>query len=401
MRLVPAKFLLVAVSAVCVLQATPDPAQAGLLGGVFGLLTSPLRMFGHGFHHGYRHRHEATYHSTSRHETVGSHERRESETNRNATSEPPAAGGTKEAPAASTDNQPITQARTEPVPEQTRRSVPRSATPMPLWPTASPSVFEDLVGYVLWPGDYADRLWSHGYGDIVNAVMTPASAPASGPDQAASLIANGMCSDQARTLADKPLTRMTDTLMLTDDQRGAFDELHAAVDRAIDRGRAAICGAPSATAADRSQQMIDGLWITWDAAIALRPPLQKFYDTLSDAQKAQLNGSASAGYGGAQACLGQTAAEAPSDRAGHTVGSAKPPAESPQMLQQQQFAETAKFLALSCPRGSEPTPVSRLSAVAHRMNALLYVVKNMHMQASYGSPGDGQKRESGAHSGAP
>jgi hypothetical protein len=193
-----------------------------------------------------------------------------------------------------------------------------------------------------------------------------------------------MCSDQARTLADKPLTRMADTLMLTKDQQGAFDELHAAVDRAIDRGRAAIC-AP-ATTADRSQQMIDGLWIMWDAAIALRPPLQRFYDTLTDAQKAQLNGSESSGQGSVQACKGQAAAEVPGDRAGRTGGSGKPPAGSQQMLQQQQFADMAKFLALSCPRGSEPTPVSRLSAVAHRMNALLYVVKNMTMQAAVQQP---------------
>src|SRR5260370_35872260 len=71
--------------------------------------------------------------------------------------------------------------------------MPPPSLPLP-WPAASPSAYADLLGYVLWPGDYADRLWTHGFGDIMNTLLAPAAAD---PDQAAGMLQSGMCSAQA------------------------------------------------------------------------------------------------------------------------------------------------------------------------------------------------------------
>ena len=62
-----------------------------------------------------------------------------------------------------------------------RVPLPRGAAA--LWPSASPSAYEDMLGYALWPREYATNFWSHGPHDIMQAMMAPMAAnsvPASG-----------------------------------------------------------------------------------------------------------------------------------------------------------------------------------------------------------------------------
>src|SRR5258705_11403799 len=35
------------------------------------------------------------------------------------------------------------------------------------------NAYEDILGYALWPQDYAARFWARGYGDIITAQVTP------------------------------------------------------------------------------------------------------------------------------------------------------------------------------------------------------------------------------------
>ena len=184
-----------------------------------------------------------------------------------------------------------------------------------------------------------------------------------------------MCSDQARQLADRSVTQIAASLAITPAQRDALEQLRGAVGEVIDRGRTATCNVTPATQADRFKQMTDGLWTMWDAAIVLRAPLQRFYASLSDEQKAQLVGSPPVGQGIAKACREQRAVDLPADRTDDTVG-ASGHTDDQQVLRER-FAEMAKFLLGVLPRGSEPTPMSRLAAVSDRMNALLYVTMSM------------------------
>jgi hypothetical protein len=244
---------------------------------------------------------------------------------------------------------------------------------MPAWPTASPSVYEDLLGYVLWPGDYADRLWSHGYGDVMNALLVPVTANATAKaEQAASLIANGMCSTKASELADRLVARTRELIEPTAPQQAALDELASALGEAIDRGRTGVC----AGAGDPLQRMEAGLWTMWDATLLMRPPLEKFYNALTPEQKAKLAGSAAASQTLARACTDPHAADAPGDRLARAMGADSSQRPTLEALRDRS-AELIKFLALSCPRGTEPTPMDRLEAAGDRMNALLYVVMSM------------------------
>jgi hypothetical protein len=267
------------------------------------------------------------------------------------------------------------EARLEPA-----RDTPQTAAqrqPPLAWPEASPSVYEDLLGYILWPQDYGERLWGHGYDDIVSAALMPAAARS---DRMPAMIANGMCSQEAQALADKPIARIAQTLDLRPDQRATLDELRAALGQAVERGRAALCATTAETAGDRFKPMIDGLWTMWDATILMRTPLEKFYNSLTPDQKARLASASPADAKAAGACAAQRSAQWPAERIQQAIGAgAKPTAEQRRTLEtlQQRFTELAQFLATSCPQESDPNPMLRLSAASDRMNALMYAVLNM------------------------
>ena len=268
---------------------------------------------------------------------------------------------------------PTAEARAEPMPaiEPPPPAPPPPAMPPPPWPTASPSVYEDLLGYVLWPGDYADRLWAHGYGDIMNTLLAPAAA---NPDQVAGMVQDGMCSAKASELANQLIAHSSELIGPAPDQKAALDELGSALGEAVDRGRAAVCTGTG----DPLKRMEDGLWVMWDATLLMRAPLKKFYDTLTDAQKAKLIGGTAASQALARACAGQSGS---GDRIEQLLLAHAQGADPQQRFMietlRRQSAALIKFLAISCPRETKPIPMDRLEAASDRMNALLYVAMSM------------------------
>jgi hypothetical protein len=344
-------FILPVALVVCL--STPAAARWGP-GAILGLAALPFHIITHGMRGGVHHHAER---ALAAHASVESARRAARERSRpveDASTAPPQPAA---APAASASAS--VAARPDP-----RQAPPRAAVATaPAWPIASPSVYEDLLGYVLWPGDYADHLWTHGYGDIMNALLAAASG-----EQAASLIANGMCSTKASELADGLIAHTRATIGPTDAQAAALDELAGALREAIERGRTAVC----AGAGDPMQRMVDGLWTMWDATLLIRPPLEKFYNSLTDAQKEKLAGRAGEALNRACAEPHQDASAA--QHLAQALGGEQRPAV--QQLQERS-AELIKFLAASCPQGSEATPMDRLEAAGDRMNALLYAVMSM------------------------
>jgi hypothetical protein len=367
MRRKPFSILAVAFCTVCI-SATADARPFGL-GGIFGLVTTPLHIVSQGVSGMLGGGGRAVHHV------------------RGAPAHALAAPATpKQGPREAAPEPPRTEAKLEQPPSgPAHNNMQAAPQPPPAagWPAASPSVYEDLLGYILLPRDYADRLWAHGYDDIVGAVLTPAAAARS--NQAASMIARGMCSAEAQQLADKPITRLGEIIELTAAQQMALDELRAAVGQAVERGRAALCGTNSQSAGEPLKPMLDGLWTMWDATILMRAPLEKFYDSLTPEQKMQLGKAGEMAQTSPAACAEGHAdpqQAALNDRIAQAIEAAAGPNPSPDQGRKldalrQQFAELAKFLATSCPQASEPSPVSRLSAAGERMNALMYVVANM------------------------
>jgi hypothetical protein len=230
------------------------------------------------------------------------------------------------------------------------------------WPTASASVYEDLLGYVLLPADYADRLWAHGFGDLMGPLV--AGGQASGKEAALAL-ENGMCSAKASELAGGLVKRTAVTVAPNADQQAALDALGAAMTEVIERGRTKICSASG----DPLARTAAGLWTMWDATLLMQPPLERFYASLDPAQQAKLAGTAAAAQALARACTDQRSL-------GNLARIAQTlPAEQRQRLDglREHSADLIKILAASCPKEAEPTPIDRLKAARNRMNTLLYV----------------------------
>lgn len=193
-----------AVAGVAVFLSTS--AQAGLRlgpGALLGLLGAPLRMMPH---IGGMPEHREFHHHVARAQDRASAAPPEP-------SDRPASAPAAQANPPQPANQPakpsVVEARAEPA----HAAEPRQPTASALaWPVASPSVYEDLLGYVLWPGDYADRLWSHGYGDIIDTLLASTAANA---DQTSGMIQKGMCSAKARELADALIVRTGNIIMPT------------------------------------------------------------------------------------------------------------------------------------------------------------------------------------------
>jgi hypothetical protein len=375
------------------------PVYAGSpfgLGGIFGLVTAPLHAVTHGVAGALgsgraMHRpREASAHALPAPPP-------QSAPPPVAASAPPVV---KEATPETTPERPLTQAKLEAPPGQPPRNDQQATPAMPppaAWPASSPNVYEDLLGYILWPRDYGDRLWAHGYDDIVGAVLTPAAAARSG--EAASMIANGMCNAEAASLADKPIARVGEILTLTDEQRARLDEVRVAIGLAIERGRAALCGNASQAPGEPLKAMREGLWTMWDATILMRAPLERFLNSLTPEQRATLlQAGETASTPGAcaepppagpdRAAMNERLAQAIEAMAGRNPS---PDQRAKLDALRAQLGELAKFLATSCPQSAELSPIGRLSAAGERMNALMYVVVNLSpsLSAFRGPPASG------------
>jgi hypothetical protein len=339
----------------------PASAEAGMRfgpGAVLGLVAGPLRMMtqGIGGAAGY-HRHAA--HAQPAHV-------------QHTTPSPTAVAVAAPSPPA---EPPVVEARAETahatetarLAEPSRPAASQLTAGLLAWPVASPSVYEDLLGYVLLPGDYSDRLWGHGYGDLMNALLIPDTA--ANADQTASMIHNGMCSQEASELADRLVARTGELIAPTPEQKAALDELRSGLGEAIARGRAAICTGIG----DPLHRTVDGLWTMWDATLLMRAPLEDFYGSLTPAQRVKLTGGIAAGKALARACA-EHSADWPGDRIAQALG---PDQQQRLEALRQQSSALTKLLAASCPRQTEATPMHRLTAAGNRMNALLYVVMSL------------------------
>jgi LTXXQ motif family protein len=297
-----------------------------------------------------------------------------------------------------------------------RRQVAQGAGPAVFWPIAAPDAFEDMLGYALWPQEYGRQFWSHGPHDILRAMTAPAAAFASRADALtgrrlqAALVgsANAAESDRATCIAQvkdqamRPLDRINETLRLSPDQQRGLNVLRTAVRAAID-GEAAACRRDlPATQPERLRAMIDGLWAMRYAEFRIRPAFETFYNTLTDAQKAQLAeepqtvGSSAAVPAATPAtvCSEPVAAEVnlfePIQRA------LRPTDEQRKSLQMLYGAsmEMAQFLTSTCPSETPPTPMARLDAASDRVMALLHAAMGIEpmLGTFYATLSDQQRR---------
>jgi hypothetical protein len=285
---------------------------------------------------------------------------------------------------------------------------PSTATAAPMGtngPAFWPQLADDAFDYVFWPSGKDDRMWAYGYDDIVGGALRPPSQPAPRRGAAAASVASATggapleCASQqggesAASLAD----RLEQTIQPTDDQRAKLNDLRTALQRAFEYFDHACPADRPQTPVARLDAMEDRIWAGRQALLVVRAPLDALYASLSDEQKARLNGplvqSTPRGNGCRQSNV-DLVAMLTGGRGRQTPAPTQRPALE---ALQKTSAGLARLLAASCPAAMPATPVERLDASDKRLNSMLYAVVTLRapLDGFYASLTDEQKQQMSA-----
>jgi hypothetical protein len=271
-------------------------------------------------------------------------------------------------------------------------------------PVFWPQLADDTFDYIFWPSGKDDRLWSHGYDDIVGGALRPdnrAPAPRRRTAQAAAGVvadaAGGATSEcavqQGGESGSSVAERIEQTIQPTDAQRAKLADLRTALQRGFEYFDHACPADRPQTPTARLDAMEDRVWAGRQALLVVRAPLDAFYASLTDEQKARLNGplvqATPRGAGCRQSNVDLVAAL--------TGGRVRPAPTQRPALEGLQKTSTglARLLATSCPSAMPGTPVERLDAADKRLNAMLYAVVTLRapLDGFYASLTDEQKTQ--------
>jgi hypothetical protein len=275
------------------------------------------------------------------------------------------------------------------------------------WPYA----YGDLFYYALWPADYGydDPFWYYGYGDIYGAIFSPYSydeyvqgsdAPARMAGLTQSMAQS--CADEAAEVTSWPIDQIQSAVQPSGQQNALLDNLGNAVVKASDEIKSNCPTTVAFTPTDRLGQMKVRLQSLVDAVNIISPALDKFYDSLSDEQKARFNDmappqQAQAPQGGQAPPTMTAQCDAkimawPSDQIDAAV---KPDDAQRAKLAAltSAAAQAADAIKAACPSELPATPPSRLAAIGSHLQAMLQAVETVQpvLADFYDSLSDDQK----------
>jgi hypothetical protein len=269
-------------------------------------------------------------------------------------------------------------------------------------PPAWPSAFEDLIGFTLWPDDYAFRFRGRGFDviadtitgrfDVPRPVRTATTGTAVRTD-AASEPSVERCGDTSSADSNWPTTRIEQISQLSDTQRGSLEKLQSAGSQSVKTIRESCVGPAGGTPPDRLRALVQTLWTVRDAGISMREPLKAFYGTLTVAQK---NGFASQQpqdsppsdpkYANPgmnkqyQACASQNSEKA--ERMIKEIETRVRPSKD-QAASFEGFhkasADMAKLLIASCAQPIPADPMARLDAANDQLTAINYAATTVQI----------------------
>jgi hypothetical protein len=283
-----------------------------------------------------------------------------------------------------------------------------------------PYVYTDLFYYPFWPQAYDDAYWAYAYDDFVDSIYwaegNPYAAYAYRAPTAGTIgVAPGGSSKKLQTtrppvdvcesesaITAWPFEQIGRVLAPTAHQQALLDELKAAAAKAANDLKASCTREAALTPTGRLQVMLDRLLASLNAVHGVRPPLTKFYDSLTDEQKARFNAiGPKVREAGAVRTEAQDAAcstpksglaELPIERIEDAV---RPTGSQQAGLERLSRAndEAVAVLQAACPDGTSQTPVGRLDAIEKRLEAMIQAAKIIQpaLQEFYASLSDEQK----------
>jgi hypothetical protein len=288
-----------------------------------------------------------------------------------------------------------------------------------------PYVYSDFFDYVFRPYAY-DDFWPYAYDDVYYGIYGPYAyhGPYGGSRASGGMSSrrygvsyaryaattNGtarraaeVCSNQAPELTDWPIERISEVVQPTDAQRPALDELRAASVKAIDMLKSSCPRDLPSIPTGRLAAMESRLQVMLAAVQTVRPALERFYQSLSDEQKARFNAIAPTddpdAAGNDRRDLtkfcdekAREVSDLPIDRIGQAV---QPTPAQRATLDELKDAsvKAAEGLKTSCPTYQTLTPTGRVEAMEKRLEATLGAAKTVQpaLAKFYNSLSDEQK----------
>jgi hypothetical protein len=267
-------------------------------------------------------------------------------------------------------------------------------------PVFWPYVYYDFFDYVFWPYAY-DDFWPYAYDDLYYGIYGPYVYGGPGPAIAAApemgirargantsggrvAIAGGseqraaeVCSNGASDLTDWPIARISDVVQPTEAQRPALDELRAASQKAMDILKAGCPSDLPSTPTGRLAAMESRVRVMLQAVQTVRPPLERFYQLLSDEQKARLNAVSPGGKSNedderALTKFCRERAPAVADLPFERIAQATQPTPAQRSALDELknvSANAAEGLKANCPIYAAVTPTGRIEAMEKRLEA--------------------------------
>src|SRR5215469_14154765 len=285
-------------------------------------------------------------------------------------------------------------------------------------PVFWPYAYDDFFDYVFWPYAY-DDFWPYAYDDVYYGIYGPYADISPGVGSAGhrgssssrrAARADGserrpaeVCRDNAAQLTDWPIERISAVVEPTDAQRPALEELRAASAKAIDMLKSGCPKDLPSIPTGRLAAMESRLQVMLAAVQTVRPALERFYQSLSDEQKARFNAIAPANEADAAAkdqldltrfCdeKARGVTDLPIDRIAQAV---QPTPAQRAALDELKDAsvKAAEGLKVNCPAYQTLTPTGRVEAMEKRLDATLTAVKTVQpaLAKFYNSLSDEQK----------
>ena len=149
-----------------------------------------------------------------------------------------------------------------------------------------------MFEYAFLPTGAGERFWA--YGTVTCTVfrgfwfVSRCEAPAAADTKESP---TDMCSSVAATSsADGVIAHIEQAVQPNAAQHEMLGQLRTALTQDSDRVKAACRATIPATPLERLDTMQDRIWAMRDAVLTVRMPLERFYNSLNEEQKARLNG---------------------------------------------------------------------------------------------------------------
>jgi hypothetical protein len=250
-------------------------------------------------------------------------------------------------------------------------------------PVFWPFLYGDILSFSLFNGDY-EPFWNDDPDTFLSTIYLPdpygsdTSVTQTLQSDTNLQSESAACGALAPGVTDLPIEQIRQAVHPSVIQNTDLDNLHSAIPAATAVINAACPSLVPVTPVDRLDAMQQRLGSMIRAVEIVRGPLQTFYDSLSEGQKAHLAGIVRTHSGSSPAALCNPSATGFAEVAMDNIERTTQPTQ-----QQERAFEALKVastnavnqLAVSCPVTAPQTPVERMDAIMARLTAMSHAAE--------------------------